>query len=219
MTLPCAVGEHLHLDVARRRDVFLDQHARVAERRFPLARRAFERGIELGVLVDAAHAFAAAACHGLDQHRIADLVGLLLQEFRVLLLAVIARHHRHAGLLHQRLGLILQSHRADRVRRRTDEHDARSRAGFGKLRVLGEEAVARMDALRAGTQRHLDQLLDDQIALARGRRADQMRLVGDARVQRACVGLGVDRDHAQAEPLCGARDANGDLAAVGNQDG
>ena len=27
-----AVGEHLHLDVARRGDVFLDQHARVAER-------------------------------------------------------------------------------------------------------------------------------------------------------------------------------------------
>ena len=71
------VGEHLHLDVARRGDVFLDQHARVAERRLRLALRAFERGLELGVLVDAAHALAAAAGHRLDQHRIADLVGLL----------------------------------------------------------------------------------------------------------------------------------------------
>ena len=42
-----------------------------------LALRAFERGVELGVLVDAAHALAAAAGDRLDQHRIADLVGLL----------------------------------------------------------------------------------------------------------------------------------------------
>ena len=39
-----AVGEHLHLDMARRGDVFLDQHARVAERGLRLALRAFERG-------------------------------------------------------------------------------------------------------------------------------------------------------------------------------
>ena len=45
--------------------------------RLRLALRAFERGVELGVLVDAAHALAAAARHRLDQHRIADLVGLL----------------------------------------------------------------------------------------------------------------------------------------------
>ena len=142
-----AVGEHLHLDVARRGDVFLDQHARIAERRLRLARRAFERGIELGMLVDAAHALAAAARDRLDQHRIADLVGLLLEELRVLPLAVIAGHDRHAGLLHQRLGLVLQPHGADRGRRRTDEHDAGRGARFGELRVLRQEAVAGMDAV------------------------------------------------------------------------
>ena len=93
------------------------------------------------------------------------------------------------------------------------------RAGFSELRILGEEAVARMDALRASAPRDLDQLLDDQIAFARGRRADQVRLIGDTRVQRAGVGLRIDRDDAQAEALCGARDANGDLAAIGDQDG
>ena len=35
-----AVGEHLELDMARRADVFLDQHARVAEGRLRLALRA-----------------------------------------------------------------------------------------------------------------------------------------------------------------------------------
>ena len=128
------VGEHLDLDMARRRDIFLDQHAIVAERRRRLAHRAFERLVEIGVPVDAAHALAAAAGDRLDQHRIADLVGLALEELRILLLAVIARHHRHAGLLHQRLGAILQPHGADRIRRRADEHDAGLRAGFREFR-------------------------------------------------------------------------------------
>ena len=92
-----AVGEDLDLDVARRGDVFLDQDAARAERRLALAERAFERGLEVGVLVDAAHAAAAAARRRLDQHRIADLVGLLLEEFRVLTFAVIAGHDRHAA--------------------------------------------------------------------------------------------------------------------------
>ena len=80
----------------------------------PSRTAAFERRFEIGMPVDAAHAAAAAAGRRLDQHRIADLVGLLLEEFRVLPLAVIAGHDRHAGLLHQRLGAVLQPHGADR---------------------------------------------------------------------------------------------------------
>ena len=70
-----AVGKNLHLDVARRGDVFLDQHAFVAEGGFRLAHGSGERGLEIGVAVDPAHALAAAAGHRLDQHRVADLVG------------------------------------------------------------------------------------------------------------------------------------------------
>ena len=96
-----AVGKHLDLDMARREDVFLHQHARITEGVLRLALGALQRRIEIGRLLDAPHALAAAAGNRLDQHRIADLVGLLAQEVRILLRAVIARHHRHAGLLHQ----------------------------------------------------------------------------------------------------------------------
>jgi hypothetical protein len=44
-----------------------------------------------------AHALAAAAGAGLDQHRVADRLGLLLQENGVLVVAVVARRQRHAG--------------------------------------------------------------------------------------------------------------------------
>ena len=109
-----AVGEDLQFDMARMADVLLDQHAGIAERALRLALRGFERGVEIGVLVDAPHALAAAAGHRLDQQRVAELVGFLLEEFRLLPLAVIAGHHRHAGFFHQRLGAVLQAHGADR---------------------------------------------------------------------------------------------------------
>src|SRR5438067_1015496 len=72
-----------------------------------------------------------------------------------------------------------------------------------------------MDALRARLSGDLDQPLDDEIAFGRGRRADQMRLVAQANMQGAFVGLRVDRDGAKPEPFRGARHPAGNLAAVG----
>src|SRR5476649_1017792 len=60
------------------------------------------------------HAFTAAAGNSLDQHRISDLIGFLFEEFRLLHVAVKARHHRHARLLHQGFCAILQPHGANR---------------------------------------------------------------------------------------------------------
>ena len=131
-----------------------------------LALRGFERRLELGVALDPAHALAAAAGHRLDQHRIADLVGLALQEFRLLHLAVIARHHRHAGLLHQRLGAILQAHGAHGGRRRADKDDAGIGAGLRERGVLRQKAVAGMDAVGARCLGDGDQLLDRRDSFA-----------------------------------------------------
>ena len=143
------VGEHLQFDVAGRGDVFLDQHPPVAERGLRLAHGALERGVEFDMRVDAAHAAPAPARDRLDEHRIADLIGLLAQEFRVLVVAVIAGHDRHAGPLHQRLGRAFQAHRPHRLGRRADEDDSGLRAGFGEIGVLGQKAVTRMQAFGA----------------------------------------------------------------------
>src|SRR6516225_507050 len=92
--MPMRVAEDLHLDMARREDVFLDQHARIPEGALGLALRRIERRVEILLAIDAPHTLAAAARDRLDEHRIAGLIGLLAQEFRILALAVIARHHR-----------------------------------------------------------------------------------------------------------------------------
>ena len=214
-----AVGEDLQLDVARMADIFFDQHAGVAKGRLRLALRRFQRGVEIGMLVDTPHALAAAAGSRLDQQRVAELIGLLLEEFRLLPLAVIAGHHRHAGFFHQRLGAIFQPHGADRGRRRADEGNAGGQAGLREIGVLGEEAVTGMHAVGAGRLRRGDQPGAREVTLRRRRRPDVNRLVGQPHMQRVAVGVGIDRDRAQAHAPGGADDAAGDLAAIGDEDG
>ena len=51
-----------------------------------------------------------------------------------------------------------------------------------------------MHRLRAGALAGLDDLLDDEIALGRLRRADRDRLIGHLDMQRVLVGLRIDRD-------------------------
>ena len=68
--------------------------------------------------------------------------------------------------------------------------------------------------------RHLDQSVDAQIAFARPAPARSRCASSHSRTCSALrVGLRIDRDGAQAEPLGGAGDAAGDLAAIGDQDG
>ena len=69
------VAQHLNLDVARLLDIFLDEHAVVAEARLGLGLRRGEALADLSSAVGDAHALAAAAGRGLDHDRIADLVG------------------------------------------------------------------------------------------------------------------------------------------------
>ena len=87
-----------------------------------------------------------------------------------------------------------------------------------KRRALGEKAVAGMHGLGAGRAAGLDDLVDHQIALSRGRRPDQHRLVRHLDMQRVAVGLGIDGDRRDAHLPRGADDPAGDLAAVGDQD-
>ncbi|MCY1219587.1 hypothetical protein D9M72_315690 [compost metagenome] len=212
------VAEHLDLDVARALHVLLDQHRVVAEAvdGFALARG--QRGLEVGGLVDRAHALAAAAGAGLDEHRVADAVGLALQQRRVLVGAVVAGHQRHAGLFHQLLRLGLQAHGLDRRGRRADEGQAGVGAGLRELFVLAEEAVARVHGFGARGLGGLEDLFPAQVAVLRGAAAEVHRLVAGAHMVGVRVGIGVHRHGANGHATCGCCDTAGDLATVGDED-
>ena len=128
-----------------------------------------------------AHAAAAAAGGGLDQHRKADLVGGLRQRRLVLGLAVIAGHQRHAGLFHQRFRAGLRAHRRHHRGGRADEHQPGIGAGLREFGIFRQKAVAGMHGLGAGLARRLDHALDIEIAVARPRRPEQHGLVGHRR--------------------------------------
>ena len=67
-----AVGEDLHLDVARVDHGLLDEDRRVAERALGLAHAGLDGLAQVLRVVDPAHAAAAAAGDGLDEERVRD---------------------------------------------------------------------------------------------------------------------------------------------------
>ncbi len=214
--VPMAVGEHLHLDVARRGHVLLDQHPSVAEGALGLAARALESRLELDVGVDPAHAPPASARDRLDEDGIADLVGLLAQELRALVVAVVARDDGHPRPLHERLGRVLEPHRSHRIGRRADERHARPPAGFREVRVFRQEPVARMQAFGADPQGEVDDCRAVEVA-ARAV-ADLVGLVGQPREERAAIRRRMQDDGHDSHTAGGADDPAGDFAAIGDQD-
>ena len=62
-----------------------------------------------------------------------------------------------------------------------------------------------------------DDLVDDEIALGRGRRADGDGRVRHLDVQRVLVGVGIDGDGLDPHPAGGLDDPAGDFAAIGDQ--
>ena len=182
-----AVGEHLHLDVARAHHRLFQQHGVVAERglRLPLgSEHAFR---ELARAVDEAHALAAATRHRLDQQRKADAGRRALEPHQRLVLVLVARCDGYAGGLHHRLGRVLQAHRADGGGRRADPGRAGGDHRFGERGVLRQEAVAGVHRVRAGRAHGGDDAIDVEIAFARGRGAEPDRAVGVLDMQRVRV--------------------------------
>ena len=213
-----AVGEDLHLDVARAHHVLLDQHhlAAVAEAGARLGAGAAQLRLELGVAAHDAHALAAAALGALEQHGVADGAGAGAQLLGRLLRAVVARHARHAGRRHDLLAAGLVAHVGHGARRRADEDDAGLLARPRERRVLAQEAVPRvqrLDAVLLG-ERHDPR----PVQVAARRRPERDRVRRAPGVLRRRVDVGVERRRADAHGGGGAGDAQRDLAAVGDQE-
>ncbi len=216
--LALAVAEHLDFDVTRAQHIAFDQHMVAAEAVLGLALATGQRGGKVFGLVDAAHALAAAAGAGLDQHRVADARGLAGQQVGAVVVTVVAGHQRHAGGFHQRLGGRLAAHGGDGAGRRADEGDAGRRAGFGKSRVLRQETVTRMHRLGPGGLGCGQDAVGTQVAVFWRRAADGHRLVTGHHMVGIGIGGRIHRHGADAQPAAGGRHAAGDLTAVGNQD-
>ena len=103
---------------------------------------------EVGRIVHLAHALAAAAGRGLDEHRVAHLLG----EGRSLFHAYPGSRRSRARVGTPHIFMVsrrgrLVAHAIDALRGRADEHEVVVGAGAGELRVLGQKAVAGVNRL------------------------------------------------------------------------
>ena len=84
--------------------------------------------------------------------------------------------------------------------------------------VFGEETVTGMDGIDVADLGHADDPFDKQIALGRGCGSDADCLIREADRQTVFIGLGVSDDGFDSHFAACPDDAEGDLAAIGNQD-
>ena len=212
------VADELDLGVARRLEVALDVDGAVLEHRLRGRAGRLVEAREVLVAQDDVHAAAAAAGDGLDDHRVADLAGDVVRLVDRVDRLDRAGQQRQPGLRHEVARDRLVADLLHHLRPRADERDPLVGADLGEVRILGQEAVARVERVGAGLPRGADQARDVQVAAARRRRADLNRLVGEAHDGGLGVGGRVDGDGLDAELAAGARDAQRDLAAVRDQD-
>ena len=183
------VAEHLDFHVAWLGQVALDQHVRVAEGvpGFPLG--GGQGVIEVGHCFHHPHAFTTTTGNGLQQQREAAFFGLGPQQLRRLVFAVVARHQRHTGFFHNRLGGGLGAHGGDGRRGRADEHNTVGFAGFGKAGVFRQEAVAWVNGPGTALPGNVDNGVGFQVAFGAGGRANVEGLVCHGYVPGVGVGV------------------------------
>ena len=212
------VPQDLDFDVARPGHEPLEVHRVVAEHGARFASRRLDERRQLARRFHHADAAPAAPPAGLHHEGIADArreLGDLPDGARQ---RRGRSQDRQAGAERQGPRRDLVPERAQDLFRRADEYESGARARRRELGPLGQKAVARVNGIDARPARHADDVV--HVAVGLDRRApgdDEIALVGGEAVERAAVLVGVDGDRPQLQLLGGADDADGDLAAVGDE--
>ena len=159
----------------------------------------------------------ATAGGGLDHHRVAHGFTQPGRIRHAVQQAFAAGDGGHAHLLHRGLGGRLVAHRADRLGRWPHEGDAVVGADLREAIVLGQEAVAGVDGVRAARGGSRQDIGNIEVALRAGGLAHAHGLVGELHVQGVAVHGAVHRHRGNAQLPTAAQDSQSDLAAIGDQ--
>jgi hypothetical protein len=165
--LAARIPEHLHLNVARLGEIALHEEGSRAEGGLGSPLGGYPRGRQRGGVRDPHHSDAASARRRLEHHGIADAARQRRRGLERVQCPLAPRHDRNARGLHPAARLHLVAHLLDDPPGRPDEDEPRLLAGLGEAPVLGQKAIAGMDALGAGLARGGENAIDAEIAVAR----------------------------------------------------
>ena len=215
--LSMLIADHLEFDVARRLQPPLEVHRVVTEGAPGQRAGALDgRGQSLRA-IHAAHADAAASSARLDQQWVAHLLGERAQVVLIARDRSARGKHRHPGRRHRAARVELVTHQFHQRRGGADEADPGLLHAACKLRVLGQEAIARMHGIATGLRAHPHQRVLIQVALARRTRPDAVALACVAHIRQLRIGLRVDDHVRDAQPIERARNAHRGHPAIGDQ--
>ena len=165
-----------------------------------------------------AHAAAAASARGLDDDRIAHLLGRALDHGRVIRQCALGSGYAgHTCLDHGLLGRNLVAHDANGFGRGADELEAAFLNPLGKVCVLAQEAVTRVNCLCVGNLCGRNDGRHIEVTVCGRGRPDADRLVGKLDIFGVSVSFRVNHHRLDAKLPAGALDAQGDFTAVCNQ--
>ena len=165
------------------------------------------------------HAAPAAAARRLDDHRVLDRPGDLDDFLRIVRkCARGARHSRDPRLDHGLLCAHLVAHEANRFGTRSDERETAFLDPFGKIGILGKEAVTGVDRLGVGHFGGADDGRHVEVTKWTRGWAYADRLVGQLDVLRLRIGFRISHYGSNAHFTTGALYAQRYFATVGDQD-
>jgi hypothetical protein len=129
-----------------------------------------------------------------------------------------ARHLRSTYLLCDVTGPDLVAQALDGLGWRADPRQTRVHDGAGEVGVLGQETVAGVHRIGAGSAGHVQELLDVQVGVGGSCAAQGERLVRECHEQRIRIGVGIHCDGGDARVARSPDHPDSDLPAVAYQD-
>ncbi len=213
-----AVAQHLDFDVARLLEIFLEVNVTIAKSRLGLRRGGGHGEFQIGLSAGNLHAAPAAASGGLDDHRIANVLGDQFGFANLRNSTLRTGNHRNTQCLGCTLGLDLVAHHPDVLGAGPDELDPVLVKDLGEFGVLRQKSVTRMDGICPGDFAGRDDRRNVEIAVARRRRANAHALVGETHMHGIGISGRMHGHRLNAKLAAGAQHPEGDFATIGDED-
>ena len=212
-----AVAEDLRFDVFRVDDAFFQEHFRRTESLGRFGNHPREILFEFFAAVAATDAAPATTRGSFKHHRITDAVAFGQGFFDTGDVAFGAWGDGYAGLDHAAPGFGLVAHAANDFRRWANELDSAFGADVCQLGIFRQEAVTGMQCIATGFHRQVHQLARVEVT-GQWLGTDAVGFVRTLHMQGMPVGVGKNRNRANAHFGAGPHDSYGNLTTVGDQD-